>query len=160
MKLYELSSAYRQLESALDDETADTEFLTFIAQVEGDLKEKAINIAKLVRNLDADAKAIKEASKAMTDRAKTAESRASRLRQYLLDNMKLANIHSIECEYFVLKVRDNPESVIIDDSSLLPAEYFRQPPPEPDKRAILADMKQGVVIDGAHIERGQRLEIE
>lgn len=160
MKLYELSSAYRPLVDALDDETADADFLDLVAQVEGELKEKAINIGKLVRNLDADAKAIKEAAKAMTDRAKAAENRAGRLRQYLLHNMKLANIHSIECDYFVMKVRDNPESVVIDDASKLPAEYLRQPPPEPDKRAILADIKQGVVIEGARVERGQRLEIK
>lgn len=159
MKLYELSSAYRQLEAAVDDESEDADLLALLEQISGELREKAVNVAKVLQNLESDAKAIKEAAKRMSDRARAAEGRASRMRDYLLQNMLGSGIHSIECDHFVLKVRDNPEAVVIDDATKIPAEYLRQPPPEPDKRSILADIKHGVVIDGVHTERGKRLEI-
>ena len=61
----------------------------------------------------------------------------------------------------ILAVRDNPPSVVIDGE--VPAEFMRQPDPPPpvaDKKAIGEALKAGREIPGAHLSRGQRLEIK
>jgi len=115
-----------------------------------------------VRNLEATAAQIKEAEKAMAERRKAYEARAARVRQYVLDSMIFAGIQKIECPLFKISVRDNPPSVVIDDEKQLPASYLTDPPPpapQPDKKLIAQALKDGFEIQGAHLERGQRLEV-
>ena len=51
---------------------------------------------------------------------------------------------------FTLKLQKQPPRCEIADSSAIPPEYIRVIPAsqEPDKRAILADLKEGVIIPG------------
>ena len=159
MKLYELSSEYRRLASLADDAAAPEELDTALAEITGEIKVKGGNIAAIISELDAAAGSIREGEKRQAARRKALESAAERLRAYLLNGMLSSDIHSISTPLFKITVRDNPPSVAIDDEAAIPADYMRQPPPEPDKRKMLDDMKEGVVIDGAHIERGKRLHI-
>jgi hypothetical protein len=73
-----------------------------------------------------------------------------------------SGITKIECEYFKIAVRDSPPSVLITDPALIPAEYMKipEPPaPSPDKKKIIDDLKQGVVIDGVQMQKTQYLQI-
>jgi hypothetical protein len=97
----------------------------------------------------------------MAKRRKALESRAASIRSYLLQNMVRAGVTKIECPLFKLAVRDNPPSVVIDGE--VPEEFMRQPEPPPpvaDKKAIGEALKAGREIPGAHLSRGQRLEIK
>lgn len=163
MRLFELTQAYQHLEALIDDDAENETLLASFDGIEDALKVKATNIAMLVMNIEATAEAIRVAEKRMTERRTMLERRAERIRDYLLGNMTAAQILSIECEHFKLAVRNNPPSVVIDDPAAIPTEYLRtipQPPPVPDKVKILDDLKQGVVIDGAHLERRKSLTIK
>lgn len=162
--LYVLSAEYHALasklmESDLDDQTiSDT-----LEGASGDLEVKAVNVAMFVRNLEASAEAINEAIKGMNERKNAIEKKADSIRQYLFDNMKRCEINKIESPYFALTIKNNPPSVVIDDASLLPVEFMRQPIPPlptPDKTAIKAALQAGKEVLGAHIEQSQRLEIK
>lgn len=162
-KLYELTAAYNHITALIDDDaTANDELLVYFNEIEGELQDKATNIAKLIENLEATAENIKAAEGRMAGRRKALENRADSIRKYLLTNMVNSNIFKIECDYFKIAVRDNPPAVIVDDESAVPSEYFRTPePPKPtiDKKKILADIKEGVVISGVHLEQSKRLSI-
>jgi hypothetical protein len=139
-----------------DEVIADT-----LESLQYPLEQKATNVAMFARNLEATADAIKEAEGEMAKRRKALESRAASIRAYLLQNMQRAGISKIECPLFRLAVRDNPPSVVIDGD--VPAEFMRQPDPPPtvaDKKAIGEALKAGREIPGAHLQRGQRLEIK
>ncbi|MDE2099146.1 MAG: siphovirus Gp157 family protein [Patescibacteria group bacterium] len=164
MKLYEITGAYRQIESLMDDpEIPADQMLEAIDKVDGELKSKATNIAMLVGNLEATAQAIKEAESRMAERRKAIENRVESIRSYVLRNMQAAGIQVIECDLFRISLRNNPPSCVIDDESKIPIEYLRQPKipdPAPDKKKMLEDMKAGVIIDGAHMEQKQSLIIK
>lgn len=162
MKLYELAAEYREaherMEAAgFDDQTiADT-----LDGLAGDLEEKAIAVAKFVRNLEAEAAAIDEAVKAMHARWLSLDSRVNSLRKYLMDAMVAAGVRKVVCPYFVVSVRDTPASVVIDDESAIPARFLVQPkapPPRPDKRAI-AEAIKAFPVPWAHLEKSTRLDI-
>lgn len=52
-----------------------------------------------------------------------------------------------------VSIRDGTPSVVITDETVLPPEYLRTTV-APDRAAILADLKQGVVIEGAMLSNG------
>lgn len=162
--LYVLTDEYRAAVEQLADLDLPAEVVADTLEgLAGELESKATNVAMFVRNLEGMAEQIKAAEAEMAKRRKAIESRAEHVRQYLKDNMQRAGITKIECPYFKLAIRDNPAAVVIDAGSLIPAEYMRTPeppPPAPDKTAIKAAILSGMEVPGAHLERGQRLEIK
>ena len=59
MKLYELAQNYAQLLEMAEEMESDA-LVDTLEALQGEIEEKAENIAKLVKNLEADAKIIKE----------------------------------------------------------------------------------------------------
>lgn len=167
MKLYELTSQYKQLEALESSDDLPPEVIRDTLEgLEGQLQEKATNVALFVRNLESVADAIDEAADKMRERGARLRARAQSLNDYLLFNMQASGITKVESPYFTLTVRTNPPTVVIDSESLVPAEYMKQPeplpppPPRPDKKAIAAAFKDGAEVPGCHIEQRQRLEIK
>jgi hypothetical protein len=162
--LYELAHQYRDLEdmARLDDLPPDVVKDTLDA-LTGDIETKGVNIVKFAKNQEVIADAIDEAAAQMKLRAASIRRKADSLRAYLQFHMQATGITRIECPYFVISLRNNPESVKIADGVTLPAEYMKQappPPPVPDKAKLKADLKAGKTIDGAWLEAGQRLEVK
>jgi len=162
-KLHELTSAYRQIDEIVENpEVSSEQIIDALNSIESGIAIKAENIAKLVENFEVTAEAIKGTEEKLAARRKAIESRVKSIKSYLLVNMIKAGIYKIGCEYFQINVRDNPKSVVIEDEKKIPDEYMRQPetpPKEPDKKKILEDLKEGVVIEGVRIGQGQSLEI-
>lgn len=143
----------------LDDQTfADT-----LEGLSGDLEVKSTNIAMFTKNLQTTADAIKQAEQAMADRRKKIESKIEKIEDYLLENLIRCGIKKIDSPFFSISVRNNAESVIIDEEKLIPAEFLAYPdipPPRPDKAKIKEAIKNGQEIAGAHLERKQSLQIK
>ena len=162
--LYALTGQYAEAACVLADIDADPDLVeAALHGLKDALETKAVNVAYFIRNQEVLAQAIKDAEANMAARRKALENRIAEVKAYLLSNMIAAEIHKIECPYFKISVRHNPMKVVITDPKAVPFEYMRQPPildMEPDKKKILDDLKEGVVIEGAQIERSQRLEIK
>jgi hypothetical protein len=161
--LFELAAEYRSVADQLADMDLDPQTVAdTLESISGDLESKATNVAAFVRNLESSAAAIKEAEAAMSARRKAIENRAASVRQYLLDNMTRTGITKIECPYFKIAVRTNPESVVIDDETAVPDDYLREIPAryEPDKSAMKSAMQDGFAIPGARLVRTQRVDIK
>jgi hypothetical protein len=159
--LYELAAQHRQLADRLSDTNLDDQTIADTLEAEsGDLMEKGTNVAKVLRNLESFAEQIKQAEQQMTERRKAIEKRAASLKQYLLTNMDMAGITKIESPWFCISIKNNPESVVIDDAVALPKEYMRETISyAPDKALMKSAMQDGFDVPGAHLERGKRLEI-
>lgn len=164
LSLYVLANEYQTAAQKLADLDVPAEVVADTLEgMAGTVEEKSVNVAMFIRNLESSADQMKAVEAEMAKRRKAVENRAASVRRYLFDNMLRCGITKIESPYFNLAIRDNPEAVVIDNAGDLPAEYMVQPetpPPSPDKKAIKDAIKSGVVVPGAHIERGQRLEIK
>lgn len=139
------------------------EFEDKLANLAGDLADKATNVAMFVRNLEASADSIKQAEKQMADRRKALEAKADRIRSYLLDNMLRVGISKIDTPYFSLSVRKNPPSVEVLNFDSIPDEYMDiPPPPSPvlNKVRLKEDLKNGVIVEGARLTAGHSLQIK
>ncbi|WP_404840908.1 siphovirus Gp157 family protein [Alkalilimnicola ehrlichii] len=48
----------------------------------------------------------------------------------------------------------------ISDAEAVPANFYRQPPPEIDKQAVKDALKAGEDVPGAYLEAGERVVIK
>lgn len=161
--LYQLTDKYLQVLDNIDEYEDDNIFQTALDSLTGELENKAVNVAMYIRNIESTAEAIKQAELQMENRRKLLESKIDRIKQYLLDNMQKTGIQKIECPYFKIAIRQNPESLIVDPLAQIPDEYYKQPPPPAkvlDKATLKKDIQQGLIVDGCKLERKLRVEIK
>jgi hypothetical protein len=162
LSLYALTDQYRAALSELPDDADAEQVHQSLAALEGAITVKGQNIAAFVLNLEAEAEAIAAAAKKLKARADSTQRKADSLRGYLYTNMKVLDITEIRANdgTFKAKIVKNPPAVEI--TGPVPAEYERVIPEkrEPDRAKLKEDLKEGVIIEGAHLVQGERLKIE
>jgi len=165
LSLYQLSSHYVQALDFLTDPDMDLPMEAVNDTLEGlggELEDKAVNVAKFLRNLEATAEAIKAAEASMAKRRKALEEKVKWLKDYIKSNMEATGISKIECPYFKLSIARNPAALELFDTVALPAKYKRSETvtvEHIDKAAIKTALAQGQAIPGARLTNGTRLSI-
>lgn len=163
LSLYHLTEEYRQAlavlaESDLDEQAvADT-----LEGLEGELSQKAANVAAFVLNLEAEAEAARVAEERIRKRRQALEKRAAQMRDYLLGNMVRADIAEIAAldRSFRARVTQGRECVVIDDEQALPPDFLRvKVIEEPDKHLIAQAIHEGYAVPGARLVRRPTLKI-
>lgn len=164
LNLYEISNNYLQALDFLTDPELDLPIEAINDTLEGlsgELEDKAVNVAKFLRNMESTAKAIKEAEAEMAKRRKTLEGRVKWLRDYLKINMEACGISKIECPFFKLAIQKNPDAVNITDEEAIPAQFKEQVITwKISKTAIKDAIKKGDEVPGAELTIGTRLVIK
>jgi hypothetical protein len=163
-RLFELAQEYRALSELESSDDLPPEVIADTLEgLQGEFQDKAAAVAKFILSLEADAAAIKAVAEAQANRAARLQKRAESIRQYLLLQFLFAGFDKkIETPEIRIARRKNPEAVNVIDESLVPAEYWRQPPPPPkqlDKVAIKAAIDGGVKVEGCYLAAGERIDI-
>lgn len=162
--LYEIVRHRAEFERLAESGELDPQLiLDTLESLDGELNDKAVSVAQFSRNIEATAAAVREAGKAMLERAARLEKRAESIRNYLLLQMEFAQVSKIECPWFVISIRKNPPAVVIDDEAQIPDAYKvvpEPPPPRPDKAKIKDALRAGDDVPGARLVQGERLEIK
>lgn len=161
LRLYELSTEYLQALEALSelDDLPPEAIADTLAGLSGAWEDKALNVARFVRNLEAEATAIEEAKKRMEVRARVTSHKAARLRQYLLGELVKTGLRPKAADV-AMRVQNNPPAVILDDETRIPEHYRRtQLVTTLLKAEMAAALKAGQAIAGAHLEQSQRVVI-
>jgi hypothetical protein len=128
----------------------------------GSLEVKSNNVIGYALSLEAEAAAIKAAIEPMLARAKALEKKSAWMREYVFNAMERTGINEIKSPHYVIKVRENPASVIIDNEAGIPADCWRVIPErrEPDKSAIKEKIKNGEIVEYAHLSKSKRLDVK
>lgn len=160
--LYELTAELKQLEEMASSIESDDE--TMAQAIEGTLEginlefnDKAIAIVKISENMAADTNAIDDEIKRLQARKKIINNKREAMTDYLRHNMIASGIKKIESPLFSITLQKSKQRVSILDESTLPDNYISvKTEIKPNKRKILADLKEGVEIPGAEIVYGQQ----
>lgn len=150
--MYEMTEAFAQLSNSdLDSETIrDT-----IESLEFDFQEKGVNIVKLTNEWESDVAAIDAEIARLQARKKTIKNRSDSLREYLRTNMQSSGINKIESPLFSVTLSKPSKVVVIDDADLIPDDYVSiKTTVSPDKKKILAALKEGTDVPGVRLEDG------
>ncbi|HEY3424823.1 MAG TPA: siphovirus Gp157 family protein [Negativicutes bacterium] len=162
--LYQLAESYRELANQIEEYDLDPE--TMINTLEGSselmsIEEKAGNIIRLGKNLEADIIVYDLEIKRMEDRRKAIKNRVDSLKDYLKSSMELAGIDKIKIDTFSISLQNNPPAVKINDERAVGAEYLTIVPAQyvPDKNKIKEDLKAGMIVPGCELTVGRSLRI-
>jgi len=152
VKLYEIANNYQQALANLDPE--DEAYSDTLEAIEGEIEEKGKNVAAYFLNLDSDISQLKEAEDKIKARRLAIQKQSDKLKDYLRFNMQETGISKIECPEFKITLGKPSQIVAVDDD--LDVRYVvEKVTKSPDKAAIKADLKDGIIIKGAKLVEGK-----
>lgn len=160
--IYELKQEFDTLWSILEDELVeDSELEDAFANAQLDLADKLENCCKYIKNQESAIAGLKEEEKRLSTKRKAMENGIERLKKLMQMAMTAAGEKKIACGTFTTSIQANPPKAVIDtDLANIPEKYLVAQEPTIDKKAILADLKDGANLEGvAHIEQGESLRI-
>ncbi len=158
MKLYELAQNYAQL-LEMAEEMESEALVDTLASLQDAIEDKAENIAKLIKNLEADAKIIKEEEQRLAERRRAIEAKVDKLKMYLQEQLEIAGLQKVKRPTITVAIQANPPSVDVIDETLIPADFLIPQPAKVDKKSILERLKKGESVPGAKLVQGRGVRI-
>lgn len=169
MTLYDIDAQIAALDGAAEDDMlidAETGELLSVAQALDALRmereAKLENVACWVKNLSAEADAIREEENRLIKRRKAAETKAANLKAWLLAAMTREDgtTDKLKTGRVAVSVKRNPPSTVVDDA-LLPSSYkVAKITYQANKELIKRELLAGGEVPGAHLEYGRSVVIK
>ncbi|MDO6634114.1 siphovirus Gp157 family protein [Bacillus thuringiensis] len=159
MKLYELTSNFNQLQQMIEDGADPAAIQDTLQAIEEAFDEKVQGAALLVRNIDAQAEAIKVEEKRLADRRKAFENNVKGIKEYLYQQMVAVDKRRIKGTLATVGIQKNPASLNIASDAVIPPEFMIPQEPKIDKKALLAAIKDGMQWDGITLKQGESVRI-
>ncbi|EAG7465847.1 siphovirus Gp157 family protein, partial [Listeria monocytogenes] len=141
MKLYELTQAYNQVLEMAEDLDAET-LQDTLDSIREPIEEKAENIIKMVKSIDAETDGLAKEVERLTKRKKALEAKAKNMKEYLESEMLKVDIRKIKSPLFTISIQKNPSSLLLEDEEKL-FMFLVEQPKKLDKKAITSALKEG-----------------
>lgn len=159
MNLFELTENYVKFFTMLEEADEITEELEEMANnLNIAIEEKSDNYVKMIKNLDADVEAFKNVEKQFNKKRKTAENKIAWLKKNLQASMEQTGRKKVETELFTISIQKNTPSLDITSEDNIGDEYYKVERTL-NKRDLLNDIKEGLIIDGVGIKQTESLRI-
>lgn len=155
MKLYELTEAYMDLLSQIEEcegEAQEEEIKALLDSINDDIARKADGIARIIRNLTADIAGYDAEIKRLTRLKTSANNAINRLKDHILFSMGVAGATELHTTIGKWRVQKNPPKAVVLDESKVPEEFFVAQPPKLMPSLILQNWRDtGEIPDGCDI---------
>jgi len=162
MKLYQITEQYNSALSELESSNLPQDVINDTLEgLKGDIQVKTQNVAAFILNRQAEIEAVKGASRKLSERARIEQNNLDGLKSYLLLNMEATGTTEVRSPEIVVKIRNNPSKVIIDETIPLDKKFMVEKiTSQPDKKIIKEAIKSGETVNGAHLEKTKSLVIK
>jgi hypothetical protein len=152
-KLHDISKDFLLIQN---EEMSAEEMSDCLDSIECAFEDKANNILAFTNGLDSDVKAIDEEIKRLQTRKTAIKNRSDSFKDYLRMNMERTGITKLQHPLFSVTLGKPTKTANIFDEALLPDDYVNvDVVSKPDKRKILAELKDGADIPGAELSEGK-----
>ena len=151
--LYDINS---EILSCIDAETGEIIDVERLQALQMERDQKVENVALWYKNLLSDAAQYAEEESRFKAKKQRAQAQAERLKEYLSGSLAGEKYKSPRVS---ISYRTTPR-VIVDDVLDLPPQFVKFAAPEPKKSDIMAAIKNGEEVRGAHIEQNQSIVIK
>ena len=152
MKLYEIDNAIDELiRNSVDPETGEVVDITDeLDALQMEREDKLESVALVIKNLTAEATAIRNEEKALADRRRTAENRVEWLKGYLMQSLAGQKFSTPK----VAVSFRNSTSTFIENEEMFLVHYpqFARVKTELDRSALKDALKNGEHFEGACLE--------
>ena len=162
MKIYEIDEELRRLFAGILNAVGDVDnvIIDRINELATAKEEKLLTLAKLIKEKEAEAHAMKEAEKDIATRRKRAEKWVSTAKEYIVENMD----NKISDPFITVSKRASKALVVEDEEAFRKAhdEFCRWPEVKMivEKNAVKNAMKHGQIFDGVRLEERFSLQIK
>ena len=153
MKLYEIDAEIMNL---IDDETGEILDTARFDELSGERDAKVENICLYIKNLEAEAEALKAEKDAFAQRQKVAENKMNSLKQFLSNYLEGTSFKTTKVNVSFRK----SESLEISDVYKIPEDFLKYKEPDVDKTALKQAIKAGAEVEGASIIEKLNIQIK
>lgn len=161
--LYELTGAFKDAEYYFNNAETEDELLQaeqYLIAAEVDLAEKAENIAKLIKNIEAEGEIFKKESDRLSKVAKSKERQVNSLKKYLKENLEIAGVDKIKGELLTVALQNSPKKLEVDSVKNIPKEFMSQPDPIVRSKDLLEHLiNTGEYIEGVSVVQNKHVRI-
>lgn len=144
MTLYEID---QELLSCIDAETGEVIDAEKLNSLQMERETKIESVALWIKDLKAEAEALKAEKQAFADRQKAAENKAESLKNWLSEALNGEKFKTTKVAVSFRKTK----SVLVDSVYDLDAKYVKYKDPDPDKKAIREAIEAGQTVKGAQL---------
>ena len=137
------------------DENGELLDIEKFEQLNMELEKKIEGLCLWVKNLEAEALAIKKEEDALKDRRIRKENKAISIRQYLINFLKGSRF---ETSRVAISYRKS-ESLKIMDNAVIPDEYIKYKP-EVNRADLKQAVKDGLKVEGVYIQENNNMSIK
>jgi len=149
MNIYDIK---REIEACVDKETGEIIDAAKLDALQMERDEKIENVVLWIKNLTAEAKAIKEERVTLAKRQLAAENKALSLKAYLADALGGKKFQTAKC---AVSFRTSQHIEIAEGASI-PDEFLKQTVTV-DKAGLTKAIKEGGIIEGVALVEGQSI---
>lgn len=153
MNLYQIDAEIMNL---IDYETGEILDWDKLDELQTAKEQKIENIALYIKNLNAEAAALKAEKDAFAERQKAAERRAEGLKQYLVSALKGEKFKTTKVNISYRK----SEALEIADGVEIPEDFLKYAEPEINKTNLKKAIKDGLLIEGVSVVERQNIQIK
>ena len=153
MNLYEIEN---EILNCVDMETGEIVDIEKLESLQMERDQKIENIGCWIKNLLADAKALKEEKDNLATRQKSAENKAASLKAYLSNYL---NGEKFKTAKVAISYRKS-DSVDIAEGAVVPDKFLKYSEPAPDKTGLKAALKAGAILPGITLVTSQSIQIK
>ncbi len=153
MKLYEIDE---QILNCIDDETGEIFDVSKFHELNMEKESKIESICLWIKNLKADAEALKAEKNALAERQKAAENRMERLKNFMAEYLNGTKFETAKVQVSFRK----SESVEISENAVIPEEFLKYKEPDIDKVSLKKAMKEGQIFEGVSIVAKNNIQIK
>lgn len=157
MSIYKIEQAILDL---IDPETGEIKDFSALKDLNIAREEKIENIALWIKNLSAEAKAIREEEKSLAERRRVAENKGESLKKYL---DQILSGEKFSTAKVAISYRKSDAVEITDEETFIKtadAAYLVAQDPKIDKKAIKEAIKGGVEVKGAELVERNNIQIK
>ena len=158
--IYEIGDKYKFIQQMIEEGTDPEVFTDALKAIDGELAEKLENYAMIITNIQSNIDGKKFEAKRLLERAKAEEESIKRMKQNMQYAMVASGQTKVKGEKFNFTVQKNPPSLKVLDDAVIPPQFISvEEVRNIDKKAILAELKNGADIKGVEIQQGESIRI-
>lgn len=155
--MYDIGARYAALLYAMENAEGNDEayeLLDALAGMDDELEVKAEQYIRIIKAKEAEAEGFKKEAERLTAKRQAAENVAKRLKQAMLDAMKMANKTELPTSIGKWKVQNNPLSCEVLDIDKIPQEWHIKVDDKIDKAGLIKHYKMtGEIMPGVEFKQ-------
>lgn len=153
MNLFEIN---QEIMSCVDTETGELLDEEKFAALQIDMQDKLEGLGCWIKNLEADAAALKAEEQAFAERRKSVERQIANKKQYLSNFLDGEKFETLRVKISFRK----SESLEVSEEAKIPEEFLKYKEPEVNKVDLKKAVKAGLVLDGVQLVQKQNIQIK